>query len=91
MGLEPHGVDYSEVGYRATVDTFAEHGADASGIMHADFTAEEFRRADIAPRPGRPAAAGRDRTVPAGRARSAGGPGADGATAFGPRTEGAAK
>lgn len=43
-GLEPHGVDYSEVGYRATLDTFAERGADASGIMHADFTDESFRR-----------------------------------------------
>ena len=43
-GLRPFGVDYSESGYRRTVEYFGRQGADPCGIMHADFTHPEFRR-----------------------------------------------
>ncbi len=43
-GLRPFGVDYSEDGYRETLEHFKRRGGDPSGIMHADFTDPEFRR-----------------------------------------------
>ena len=43
-GLKAFGVEYSESGYRRTVDNFIRRGGDPGGIMHADFTDPAFRR-----------------------------------------------
>ena len=43
-GLEPFGIEYSESGYRATVDEFERRSVDPSGIMQGDLTDPEFRR-----------------------------------------------
>ena len=43
-GLEPFGIEYSESGYRATIDEFERRSVDPSGIMQGDLTDPEFRR-----------------------------------------------
>ena len=42
-GLELPRIDYSEPGYRRTIDYFRTKGLPADGIMHGDFTSEVFR------------------------------------------------
>lgn len=43
FGLEPFGVEYTEVGYRMAVDNFERQQVDSSGVIYGDFTDREFR------------------------------------------------
>ena len=38
FGLEPFGVEYSEPGYRATLNEFNLQGVDPKGVIHGDFS-----------------------------------------------------
>ena len=42
-GLEPFGIEYTESGYRATVDNFNSRNVDPSGVIFGDLTDPEFR------------------------------------------------
>lgn len=44
FGLEPFGIDYSDVGYQATLNEFQRQGVEPRGIIHGDFTDPAFRR-----------------------------------------------
>ena len=43
FGLEPFGIEYSDIGYRATVDEFERQQVDARGVMRGDIIDPVFR------------------------------------------------
>jgi len=45
FGYEPFGVEYTPVGVEKNKQVFAEHGIDATHVIHADFFSEEFQEA----------------------------------------------